>query len=91
MFNLNALISSVGVDAASGRPREIRTHGGHFPVTRVESVRDETAAYPLESGPRTVFVVATVAGRFRLVYLLRHRRWVVEELRLSSSNLSDAA
>ena len=91
MFNLSALTSSVAVDAASGRPREVRAHGERLPVTGVESVRDETAAYPLETGPRTVFVVTTAARRYRLVHLLRDRRWTVEELGLSPAGLARAA
>ena len=91
MFNLNATSPSVAVDARSGRPREIRAHGQRLAVTALESVRDETAAYPVEFGPRTVFVVTTADRRYRLVHLLNERRWTVEELDTSSSGLSRAA
>ncbi|MEA2025211.1 MAG: hypothetical protein U9O18_00825, partial [Chloroflexota bacterium] len=73
MFNLSAMTSTVSVDTV-GRPREIRADGERLAVTTLESVRDETAAYPAESGPRTVFVVTASDRRYRLVHLLRTRR-----------------
>lgn len=91
MFNLNAMIPNVAVDATSGRPREIRAGGERLIVTTLESVRDETSAYPIESGPRTVFVVTASARRYRLVHLLRDRRWTVEELGVAQSSLARAA
>jgi len=80
MFNLSAISPTVSVDGLTGRPREIRSGGQRLAVTNLESVRDETAAYPLESGPRTVFVVTASERRYRLVHLLRDRRWTVEEI-----------
>jgi len=90
MFNLTATTSSVATDGA-GRPCEIRADGLRLPVTALESVRDETAAYPLETGPRTVFVVSAADRRYRLVHLLRDRRWTVEPLGVPSSGLARAA
>ena len=87
MFNLSPHTSAVATDTA-GRPREVRTAGRRLPVTALESVRDETAAYPLETGPRTVFVVRAADSRFRLVHQLRDRRWTVE--RLASRDLQAA-
>lgn len=80
MFNLSASSQGVSTDAC-GRPRRIRVAGRWRPVLALESVRDETAAYPLGSGPRTVFVVFAAGCRYRLVHLLRERRWTVEALR----------
>ena len=80
MFNLLPAATSVSVDSATGRPREIRTHGQRMPITALESVRDETSAYPLESGPRTVFVVRAAERRFRLIHQLDDRRWTIEDL-----------
>ena len=91
MFNLNAIIPDVSVDGLTGRPREIRAEGQRMTVTALESVRDETAAYPVDSGPRTVFVVQAHERRYRLVHLLRDRRWTIEELGASSAGLSHAA
>lgn len=79
MFSLTPATTSVSTDAA-GRPREIRGDGQRIPVASFISVRDETAAYPVESGPRTVFVVAAAGRRYRLIHLVRERRWMVEEL-----------
>lgn len=77
MFNLNASSSTVATDAA-GRPREIRAGGERLTVTALEAVRDETAAYPIETGPRTVYVVSAANRHYRLVHQLRDRRWTVE-------------
>ncbi len=90
MFNLTAATDSVATDA-EGRPREIRTDGQRLAVTAVESVRDETAAYPVSTGPRTVVVVSAAGRRYRLVHLLRSRRWVIEELAAARTVLSRAA
>lgn len=81
----------VSVDGATGRPREIRASGERLTVSALEAVRDETAAYPLESGPRTVFVVQAGGRRFRLIHLIRDRRWTLETLDLQAPGLSRAA
>ena len=91
MFNLNATTPAVSIDGATGRPREIRSGGQRLVVTALESVRDETAAYPLESGPRTVFVVTASERRYRLVHLLWDRRWTVEDIGAADARLARAA
>jgi hypothetical protein len=68
------------VDAPLGRPRSIRVGDQRLTVTAVEAMRDETAAYPPESGPRQVFRVRAHHRRFRLIHALRDGRWTVEEL-----------
>jgi hypothetical protein len=80
VFHLIPAATSVSVDTATGRPREIRTNGQRLAVTALESVRDETSAYSLRTGPRTVFVVHAAGRRFRLVHQLRDRRWSIEDL-----------
>lgn len=61
-----------------GRPLEV-TWGDHrLEVLDVISVRDETAAYPAISGPRTVFEVETPLARLTLAFRHRTRRWAVE-------------
>ena len=80
MFNLIPAATSVSVDTATGRPREIRADGQRLPVASLESVRDETAAYPLASGPRTVFVVRAAGRRYRLIHRLDDRSWTIEDL-----------
>jgi hypothetical protein len=90
MFNLSATDPRVDVDAG-GRPRSIRATGQRHAVSAIESVRDETAAYPIASGPRTVFVVKAAGRRYRLVHLLRHRRWTVERVEDTGTPLTRAA
>jgi hypothetical protein len=70
----------VWVDAPLGRPRAIRVGDAHLAVTRVEAMRDETAAYAPHTGPRKVFVVRSDRVRYRLVHLIRDGIWLVEEL-----------
>lgn len=90
MFHLIPSPTSVSVDAATGRPREIRTDGRRLAVTALESVRDETSAYPLRTGPRMVFVVHAAGRRYRLTHRLDDRRWTIEELG-ARPGLSNAA
>ena len=81
----------VRVDGATGRPREIRAAGRRLTVTELEAFRDETAAYPLERGPRALFVVRADGRRYRLVHLIRERRWTLEELDAQEPGLARAA
>ena len=82
--------SVVAVEAASGRPREFRAMGVRHTITGLDAIRDETAAYPPQTGPRRVFVVRSYERRYRLVHLLRDARWTVEELH-SEETISTAA
>lgn len=84
-------VALVSVDGASGRPREIRAEGERRAVTSLDAIRDETAAYPPETGPRRVFLVRSHERRYRLVHLLRDGRWTVEELRGGEGTFSSAA
>ncbi|MEX1295303.1 MAG: hypothetical protein AB1Z67_03935 [Candidatus Limnocylindrales bacterium] len=90
MFHLIPTTTSVAVDTATGRPREIRTDGRRFAVTALESVRDETSAYSIASGPRTVFVVHAAGRRYRLTHRLDDRRWMIEDLGTSPVQTSAA-
>lgn len=91
MINLIPATTSVSIDTATGRPREIRTNGQRLRVTALESVRDETSAYPLAAGPRTVFVVRAADRRYRLIHRLDDRSWTIEELARPSAGLAHAA
>jgi hypothetical protein len=91
MFDPSGATPDVIVDGSSGRPLEIRASGARRAVTVLEAVRDETAAYPLGSGPRTVFIVRAQDRRYRLVHRLRDRRWTVEELDTTASGFARAA
>jgi hypothetical protein len=48
------------------------------PVTQVLGVREETSAYPVVLGPRTIFDVETPVARLTLSYRHRARRWAIE-------------
>ena len=70
----------VRTDWWSGRPREIRWGGQRLPVLRLEVVREEAAAYPVITGPRTLFEVDTPSARLALAFQHRSRRWTVTGL-----------
>ena len=63
-----------------GRPRSIRLADEDVAVTGIEGVREESAAYPVERGPRTIFEVRTADARLRLAFEHRRRRWLLEGL-----------
>jgi hypothetical protein len=70
----------VRTDWFNGRPREV-TWGEHrLPVTAVAAVREESSAYPVVVGPRTVFEVDTPLARLTLSFRHRTRRWSIEGL-----------
>ena len=64
----------------SGRPREITWGAERLPVTRLAVVREEAAAYPVITGPRTLFEVDTPRARLSLIFQHRSRRWTVTGL-----------
>ena len=49
----------VRTDWFSGRPREITWGDERLPITQLSAVREEAAAYPVITGPRTLFEVET--------------------------------
>lgn len=63
-----------------GKPRELTWAGQRLPVVDVVGVRDETAAFPVVIGPRTIFDVQTPLARVQLAYRHRTRRWTIEGL-----------
>lgn len=63
-----------------GSPREITWGDEHLPVTRLNAVREEAAAYPVITGPRTLFDVETPRARLALTYQHRSRRWTITAL-----------
>jgi hypothetical protein len=64
----------------SGRPREITWRDERLPITRLAVVREEAAAYPVVTGPRTLFEVETPGARLSLIFQHRSRRWIVNAL-----------
>ena len=53
----------VRTDWFSGQPREITWGDERLQITRLAVVREEAAAYPVISGPRTLFEVDTPRAR----------------------------
>lgn len=67
-------------DRHRGRPAAVRVAGRQLTVTALDAVRDETAAYPAERGPRITYLVETDGGQASLIYDGRRRRWYVDAL-----------
>ena len=67
-------------DRRHARPAVIRLADRELTVTGLDLVRDETAAYPADRGPRVTFVLDTDRGQASLVFDARRRRWFVEAL-----------
>jgi hypothetical protein len=80
MINVRPLAVSVGCDPFTGLPRSVQVGGDSIPVLEIEGVRAESAAYPVDQGPRTVFTVRTEASRIRLAFRHRDRRWQMEAI-----------
>jgi len=70
----------VRTDWFDGRPVEITWGEQTLPVTKLSAVRDETSAFPVIVGPRTVFEVDTPRARLTLSYRHRSRSWTIEGL-----------
>ncbi len=77
MINVAPVQVSVSCDLFTGRPRTVRAAGDLLDVLEIERVRDESKAYPIAEGPRTLFVVRTESARLRLAFGHRDRRWSV--------------
>jgi hypothetical protein len=71
---------AVRTDWFEGVPQEILWGDRRLPVTAVAAVRDESSAYPVVVGPRTVFEVETPAARLSLSFRHRTRSWTIEGL-----------
>jgi len=67
-------------DRRQARPAWVRVGGLQLTVTGLDAVRDETAAYPADRGPRITYLVETDAGQASLVFDGRRRRWFVDAL-----------
>jgi hypothetical protein len=67
-------------DRRQSRPGSVRIGDRQLTVTAVDAVRDETAAYPADRGPRMTYLVETDGGQASLVFDERRRRWYVEAL-----------
>ncbi|HET6745707.1 MAG TPA: hypothetical protein VFH90_07645 [Candidatus Limnocylindria bacterium] len=67
-------------DRRHARPLSVQMGDRYLTVRGLEAVRDETAAYPAERGPRITFLLETDGGQASLVFDGRDRRWFVEAL-----------
>lgn len=80
MIRVQPVEVEVRADWFDGRPRELTWAGRRLPVEKIEAIRDETAAYPVMTGPRTLFEVTTQIARFSLAFRHRSRRWTIESI-----------
>ena len=78
MVRVEPVEVQVRADWFDGRPRELTVKGRRLPVLEVVGVRDESAAFPVVTGPRTLFEVETAVARFKLSFRHRSRRWTLE-------------
>ena len=67
-------------DRRHARPGTVRVAGRQLTVTALDAMRDETAAYPADRGPRITYLVETDAGPASLVFDGRRRRRFVDAL-----------
>ena len=63
-----------------GVPKEITWGTERLPIHRLVAIREQRSAYPVVTGPRTVFEVDAGALRLSLSYRHRSRRWTIEGL-----------
>ena len=91
MINVTPVQVAVSCDPFTGAPRTVRAAGDLLDVLEVERVRDESKAYPLGEGPRTLFVVRTGSARLRLAFGHRDRRWSVVGVDPMADVLASAA
>jgi hypothetical protein len=75
----------VRADWFDGTPREVTFNGHRLRVLDVIGVRDESAAFPVVTGPRTLFEVETADARLQLSFRHRSRKWTVESVDLSKA------
>jgi hypothetical protein len=82
MIRVEPVEVRVRADWFDGRPREVTMNGRRLRVLGVLGVRDETAAFPVVTGPRTLFEVETADAFLQLAFRHRSRRWTVEGVEL---------
>ncbi len=80
MIRVEPVQVQVRADWFDGRPREVTWNTRRLPVTEIVGVRDESSAFPVMVGPRTIFEVETPIARLTLSYRHRSRRWAIEGL-----------
>jgi hypothetical protein len=78
MIRVDPVRVQVRTDWFNGRPREITWGERKMRVVSVAAVREESSAYPVIIGPRTIFEVETPLARMTLSFRHRTRRWTVD-------------
>ncbi len=91
MVRITPIQVEVACDRLNGRPRSIRLARDTVPILGVARVRNESAAYPAGSGPRTLFEIDTRDARLALTFEHRRRRWLLEGLDPNSRSVAPAA
>ena len=85
MVRVEPVEVQVRADWFDGRPREVTLSGQRLRVLEILGVRDESSAFPVTTGPRTLFEVATEGARMTLSFRHRSRRWALEEVDLPAA------
>ncbi|HTE65107.1 MAG TPA: hypothetical protein VK736_02480 [Candidatus Binatia bacterium] len=80
LVKISPVEARVRWDRRQARPTSVQIGDRRLTVTALDAVRDETAAYPADRGPRTTYLVETDSGQASLVFDGRRRRWYVEAL-----------
>ena len=80
MVPITPIQVEVACDLFDGRPRTVRVGAERLQILDVSRVREEASAYPVATGPRTLFEVVTPESRLSLTFHHRPRRWTVEGL-----------
>jgi hypothetical protein len=78
MVRVEPLEVHVRADWFDGRPKEVTLNGRKLRILDVLGVRSESAAFPVVTGPRTLFEVETAGARLQLAFRHRSRRWTIE-------------
>ncbi len=91
MVRITPIQVEVACDRLNGRPRSVRLARDTVPILGVARVRNESAAYPAGSGPRTLFEIETPDARLALTFEHRGRRWLLEGLDPSARVIAPAA
>ena len=78
MIRVQPVEVRVRTDWFNGRPRELEWAGRRLPILEVVGVRDETPAFPVVIGLRTLYDIQTACARMQLAFRHRSRRWTIE-------------
>ncbi|MEI8334014.1 MAG: hypothetical protein WCH74_09205 [Chloroflexota bacterium] len=78
MVRMQPIRVEVRTNWFTGTPREIVLDGRRIHVKRIAAVRREVSAFPVATGPRTVFEVVTHGATLALTFKHRSRRWEID-------------